>query len=340
MGGPEDQTMKALVTGGGGFLGSAIVAQLLARGDEVTVLGRSRYPRVEAMGARCLQVDLTDPARVEGALAGHEVVYHVAARAGIWGTFEDYYNANVRATLNVLDACRAHRIPRLVYTSSPSVTFDGGDTLGSDERLPYPRRFLNHYSHTKALAEQMVLRCNGLDGVATVSLRPHIIWGPYDNHILPRLVTRAREGKLIQVGNGTNRVDITYVDNAARAHLQACEALPRVGGKAYFISQGQPVLLWPWINELLAQLGLPAVRRSIPFPAAYALGAMLEKVHRFVSGEPRMTRFLACQLGKSHYYNIEAAQRDFGYEPEVSTAQGLERTVEWLRSSSLELCPA
>ncbi|MEW6279654.1 MAG: NAD-dependent epimerase/dehydratase family protein [Candidatus Eremiobacterota bacterium] len=343
--------MKALVTGGGGFLGGAIVAQLMEQGHQVTTFSRGRYPRVEALGARCLQGDLSDPPAVSQAVAGCDVVFHVAARAGIWGSFEEYFDANVRGTLNVLDACRAHRISRLVYTSSPSVTFGGEESLGSDERLPYPRRFLNHYSRTKAMAERMVLGANGHDGLSTVSLRPHIIWGPHDNHILPRLIARAREGKLLQVGNGTNRVDITYVDNAARAHLQAAERLSPespVAGRAYFLSQGEPVALWPWINDLLIRLGIAPVRRKIPFRAAYALGAVLEFAHGVIGlgkgglrpppsnprlGEPRMTRFVACQLGMSHFYNIEAAHRDLGYQARVSTAEGLERTVAWLQQA-------
>lgn len=330
--------MKALVTGGGGFLGGALARRLLADGHEVCVLGRNRYPEMEALGAKGIVADLADRARVLTACAGMDVVFHVGARAGLWGSFQDYYNSNVLGTVNVLDGCRESRVPRLVYTSSPSVTFDGQDHLGADERLPYPRRFLNAYSQTKAMAEKFVLKANGEHGVSTVALRPHIIWGPGDNHILPRLIARARQGKLLRVGDGSNRVDVTYVDNAVQAHLAAAERLEPgapLAGKAYFLSQGQPVVLWDWVNQWLERLGIAPVRRSIPFRAAYALGAAMEKAYGLLrkTEEPRMTRFLACQLARSHYYNLEAARRDLGYEPAVGMSEGMDRTVEQLRAT-------
>ncbi|MCE7873244.1 NAD-dependent epimerase/dehydratase family protein [bacterium CPR1] len=329
--------MKALVTGGGGFLGGALARRLLADGHEVFVLGRNRYPEMEALGAKGIVADLADRSRVVSACAGMDVVFHVGARAGLWGSFEDYYNSNVLATINVLDGCREGGVSRLVYTSSPSVTFDGQDHLGADERLGYPRKFLNFYSQTKAMAEKLVLKANGEHGVLTVALRPHIIWGPGDNHILPRLIARARQGKLVRVGDGSNRVDVTYVDNAVEAHLQAAERLEpsaALAGKAYFLSQGQPVVLWDWVNQWLERLGIAPVRRSIPFRAAYTMGAALEKVYGLLgkTEEPRMTRFLACQLARSHYYNLEAARRDLSYQPAVGMAEGMDRTVELLLS--------
>ncbi len=334
----QEALVKALVTGGGGFLGGALARRLLQDGHEVHVLGRNRYPEMEALGARGIQADLADRTRVVTACAGMDAVFHVGARAGLWGSFEDYYRSNVQGTVNVLDGCREAGVGKLIYTSSPSVTFDGEDHLGADERLPYPRKFLNAYSQTKAMAEKIVLKANGEHGVATVALRPHIIWGPGDNHILPRLITRARQGKLLRVGDGSNRVDVTYVDNAVHAHLLACDRLEPgapLAGKAYFLSQGQPVLLWEWVNQWLDRLGIAPVRKSIPFRVAYALGAAMEKAYRLLrkTEEPRMTRFLACQLARSHYYNLQSARRDLGYEVAVGMSEGMERTVEQLRNS-------
>lgn len=328
--------MKALVTGGGGFLGSALSARLLNEGHQVTVLGRNRYPAVEALGARGVVADLADRGAVAAACQGHDTVFHVGAKAGLWGSFQDYYDSNVKATINVLDGCRAARVPKLIFTSSPSAIFDGSDHLGADERLPYPQRFLSAYSQTKAMAEKIVMRSNGVDGLATVSLRPHLIWGPGDNHILPRVIDRARQGHLIRVGDGTNRVDVIYIDNAVQAHVQAWERLESPGsacaGKTYFLSQGKPVVLWDWIDDWLTRLGIPLPKRSVGFRTAYALGAMLEKTYALLrkTQEPRMTRFLACQLARSHYYNLEAACRDLGYTPLVELEQGMERTVEFM----------
>jgi 2-alkyl-3-oxoalkanoate reductase len=323
--------MNALVTGGGGFLGGAVVRQLLARGDTVRSFSRQRYPD---SGVEQIQGDIVDAAAVDRAVAGCDVVFHVAAKAGVWGSADEYHRANVVGTENVIAACRRNGVSRLVFTSSPSVVAAGHDIAGGDESLPYPRRYLAHYPRTKAIAERLVLNANSPD-LATVALRPHIIWGPGDNHLIPRLIERARAGKLRQVADGANMVDVTYVDNAAVAHLLAADRLTPgspVAGKAYFISQGEPVLLWPFINRILALAGLPPVTRRVPMMAAYTAGALLETAYRVLgrTDEPRMTRFLARQLGTSHWFDISAARRDLSYQPTVSTEEGLRRLGEWL----------
>src|SRR5262249_48691176 len=147
------------------------------------------------------------------------------------------------------------------------VVYHGKDQEGVDESVPYPQRFEAAYPHTKALAEQLVLKANGPE-VATVSLRPHLIWGPGDPHLLPRLLARARAGKLRQIGYQNKLVDSIYVDNAADAHLLAANRLvpsSAIAGKAYFLSQGEPVPLWDLINRMLAAGGAPPVTRRVPF---------------------------------------------------------------------------
>jgi nucleoside-diphosphate-sugar epimerase len=327
--------MEALVTGAGGFLGGAIAEQLVARGDYVRAFSRRPHPHLHALGVESIQGDVRDAAAVENACRGMEVVFHVAGVAGIWGPWKDYYEINTLGTKNVLIACRKTDVRRMVYTSSPSVTFSAGDQLGIDESVPYPRRWLCHYPHSKALAERMALEANGKEGLLTCALRPHLIWGPRDMHLIPRLLERARLGKLVRVGDGTNRIDMVYVENAARAHLQAADALrpgAAVCGRPYFISQGQPVNCWTWIGEILSMAGLPPLRRSIPFRLAWWIGAVLELKHYllFRGGEPRMTRFLAAQLARSHFFDIRRAQQDFGYVVRVSTAEGMKRLAEWL----------
>lgn len=330
--------MKALVTGGGGFVGRGITERLLARGDAVVVLARGTYPELEARGARVVRADLTDAAAVATACDGVDVVFHVAARAGIWGSYATFHQPNVEGTRNVLDGMRAHRVARLVYTSSPSVTFDGADAVNADERLPYPARFENAYSATKAQAEQMVLGAAQRGEVAAVALRPHLIWGPGDPHLIPRVVKAARAGRLMQVGDGANEVDITYVDNVVDAHILAGDAVGpdhACNGRAYFVSNGAPVRLWPWINALLERLGVAPVRRRISVNAARRIGAVMETAYRVLRlpGEPRMTRFLAAQLGTSHWYDISALRRDLGYTPQVGLDEGFERLVAWLKAS-------
>jgi nucleoside-diphosphate-sugar epimerase len=322
--------VKALVTGAGGFLGLYIVEQLVARGERVRAYCRRRYPELEALGVEIIAGDVRDREATIAACREVDIVFHVAGIAGIWGPWDEFHGINTLGTQHVVEGCRRHRVPKLVYTSSPSVTFDGGDQCDVDESAPYPPRWLCHYQHTKALAEQHVLASHGVDGVATCALRPHLIWGPRDRHLIPRLLERARSGTLRRVGDGGNRVDTIYVENAAAAHLQAADALgptSAVGGRAYFISQGEPVNCWGWIDELLALAGLPKLTRSISAGAAWAIGAGMEAVYRTLrlQSEPRMTRFLAAQLSRSHYFDISRARNDFGFEPRISTEEGMRR---------------
>lgn len=328
--------MRALVTGGGGFLGGAIVSKLLARGDRVRSFSRGDYPALREQGVELARGDLCDSAAVRAAASGCDVVYHVAAKAGFWGSFDEYRRANVDGTRNVLDACRALGIARLVYTSTPSVVYAGGDIEGGNESLPYPARFEAAYPETKARAEQSVLAANSPE-LATVALRPHLVWGPGDNHLIPRLVERARQGTLVRIGRRPCLIDTVYVDNAADAHLLAADRLApgsRAAGRAYFISNGEPIPCAQMIDLVMEAAGLPPLRRSISPWLARMLGALAEDAHRLLRrrGEPRLTRFLVSQLSTAHWFDISAARKDLGYEPSVSIEQGMRKLADWLRS--------
>ncbi|QXE92025.1 NAD-dependent epimerase/dehydratase family protein [Geomonas subterranea] len=319
--------MRALVTGGGGFLGSAIVRQLRARGDQVVSFSRGEYPGLAALGVEQRRGDLSDLNAVVEAAKGCDVVFHVAAKAGIWGDFQEYYLANVVGTENVVSACRILGIARLVHTGSPSVVFDGSDVEGGDESLPYPAHFEAHYPHTKALAEKSVLAANSRT-LSTVSLRPHLIWGPGDNHLVPRIVAKGRAGALRRIGTRACLVDTVFVENAAEAHLNAADRLAPeapLAGKAYFISNGEPVPLWDMVNAILEAAGVPPVTRTIPAGVAYAAGIACEIAWRSLRlrGEPPMTRFVAKELATSHWFDISAARRDLGYFPRISIQEGL-----------------
>lgn len=331
--------MKALVTGGGGFLGRRIVELLVERGDEVRVLARRRYPDVERLGARGCEGDLRDADAVRRAVDGVDVVFHVAAKAGLWGAKREYRGINVDGTRNVIDAMRDTGAPRLVFTSTPSVVGYATDVENGRPDLPHAVRHESHYPATKAEAERMVCASNG-PGLATVALRPHLIIGPGDNNLMPRVVQRAAQGALPVVGDGRNRVDLTYIDNAAWAHLDAADALTNSAappaGRAYFISNGEPVLLWEWLAALFAELGVASPRRRLSLRAARAVAGMLEAVWWGfgLPGEPRMTRFLASALARSHWYDMGPAQRDFGYRVRVRMGEATRRTVAWLKEST------
>jgi 2-alkyl-3-oxoalkanoate reductase len=327
--------VKVLVTGGGGFLGGVIVRQLLERGDEVRSFSRGEHPGLAKLGVQQFRGDLMEQDALLRASSGCDVVFHVAAKAGIWGPYQEFYQSNVIGTENVIAACRANGIQRLVYTSSPSVIFDGHDVEGGDESLPYPSHYDAHYPRTKARAEQMVLAANS-SSLGTVSLRPHLIWGPGDNHLVPRLVAKARKNRLRRIGDRPCMVDTVYVDNAAQAHLLAGDRLfpgSEVAGKSYFITNGEPIPLWEMVDRILAAAGLPPVTRSISPGLASSAGVICEILWSTfrLSGEPPMTRFVARELATAHWFTLVAARRDLSYEPLVSLDEGLARLHAWMQ---------
>lgn len=320
---------RALVTGGGGFVGFAITKRLLDLGVEPVVMGRNQYPHVAEIGVEQKSGDIRDKEAVCHAARGCDTVFHVAAKAGIWGGKEKYFGINYHGTKNIIQACRDNKISSLVYTSTPSVVFASHSIRGAGESLPYADKFLCYYAASKAAAEKCVLAANS-PALSTIALRPHLVWGPGDTNLIPRLVKKGQKGQLKQVGDGANLVDISYIDNVVEAHILAAEMRGQnAAGRAYFISQGQPVNLWGWINNLFKRLDIPLVNKKISFPMAYFAGMMFELVYKAVGikREPPMTRFLALQLAKSHWFSIAAAKNDFGYEPLVSNEEGMRRMI-------------
>jgi len=325
--------MKVLVTGGSGFLGLAIVRMLVDNGHTARSFSRGDYPQLRAAGMDIQRGDLTDLKAFRQAASGCDAIIHTAAKAGVWGPAEDYERINIQGTRNVIQVCRELQIRRLVYTSSASVVFTGSDEDGIDESTPYAQRFLADYPRTKALAEQAVLAANDSE-LATIALRPHLIWGPGDPHLVPRVLSRARAGKLALVGNGSNLVDSTYVENAALAHLLALEKLcldAACAGKAYFISNGEPLAMETLLNRILAAADLPPINRYIHPQLAYMGGAILEIVYRrlWPQYEPIMTCFVARQLATSHWFQLDRARQDLGYQPHIKLDEGF----QYLRDS-------
>ncbi|MDH5509174.1 MAG: NAD-dependent epimerase/dehydratase family protein [Nitrospinota bacterium] len=328
--------MKALVTGGRGFLGRYIIEKLLEKQWSVVSLSRQPDPELLKLGVPTVTASVTDKAALVPACADMDVVFHVAAKVGMGGPWSEFYETNVIGTQNVIEACVHNGVTRLIYTSSPSVVFDGSDHDLLDESAPYPAKYLAHYPETKAMAEREVLRANGRDGLLTCSLRPHLVWGPRDTNLIPRLIDRAKKGKVKIVGDGNNVVSNVYVENAADAHLLAaeklCEGSPGAGS-AYFITQPEPVKLWDWINEILEGLDLPRVTQKVPFGVAYAVGGAMELAYGALGleSEPVMTRFLAQQMARSHHYSIEKARRELGWEPAIGHREGMDRLIRDFR---------
>lgn len=346
--------MNVLVTGGG-FLGTRITEMLLQRGDHVRVLSRRPLPELIKLGAETIQADIRNMDSVQNACTNMDAVIHTAAKTDLWGARKEFFEINARGTANVIQACLACGVERLVHTSSPSVVFNGATIENGDESLPVASRFLSPYPASKAVAEAMVLDANGWEMVretvnpdavdilqkydsevrqlATCVLRPHLIWGPRDPHFVPRLLDAAAKRRIRRVGNGDNRVSITYIDNAAMAHLLALDRLridSPIAGQAYFINDPDPVNLWDWVDDLIRKLGKSPPRNAMSYRTAYRLGALLEIAHRLIPslGAPRMTRFLAEQLGKSHWFSCDKARKELGYTPIVDSQTGLNLLIQ------------
>lgn len=328
---------RYVITGGGGFVGKALGKALCAKGHEVVAIARGEYPELQDFGISSAVVDITSPVeRWRDIFKGFDGVFHTAAKVDMWGRREDFFKTNVVGTQNVIAACRYAGVKNMVFTSSPSVIHDGNDLVGVDETYPYPRHFDAYYPETKALAENEVLAVNGT-GIKTVALRPHLIWGPGDTNLIPTIVERAKAGTLKRIGDGSNKVDLTFIDDCVEAHVLAMSALERgdqaVYGKVYFISQGDPVNMWDWINDVLVMSGLPQVRRSVPKGIAMAAARVCERVARVLNAigyqyTPLLTRFLVSEMSTHHFFSIEAAKRDLAYIPSYTIKEAMKKTFQ------------
>ncbi len=318
--------MKVLVTGATGFLGSHTVAALQARGDEVLAIGRDPV-KLGRLTAPTVRADLTDLPALTRACRGVDAVVHTAALSAPWGRLEDFQRSNVLGTQNVLNACLQTGVRRLIHISSPAVIFDDQDQFAVPDDAPYPLRFSSHYALTKKLAEELV-RAAPLERVV---LRPKALYGPGDRSLLPRLVRAARLGRLPQIGDGQNRLELTYISDAVTAILFALET-PLTREAPYTITGGQPVLLWGAVRRLLLGLGLSDRLPVISLPVALVVARSLESIAALTGREPRLTRYTAQILARTQTYDTSRARTDLGFVPRVGLEEGLERTLVALRT--------
>ena len=327
--------MNILVTGGGGFLGQAVVRALLERGHEVATLNRSAYPALDALDVEQHRGDIADAGAVDAACRRRDAVIHVAARAGPGLYTPDFVAANVVGTGNVIDACRKHGVGILVHTSSPSVVHAGGDIEGGNESLPLASHHPAPYPATKTEAERLALGANG-DDLRVCALRPHLIWGPGDNHLLPRLIERNRAGRL-KLPAPDKMIDTVYIDNAAEAHVKALEDLAgpgRSAGRAYFITNGEPRPVAAIMASLLEAAGesprIGTVNPKIAMAAATVIEALWRGLR--LKSDPPVSRFVVDHLATAHWFSIAAARRDLDWAPTVTIDQGLEYLERSFRS--------
>ncbi|MCK5099322.1 MAG: NAD-dependent epimerase/dehydratase family protein [Desulfobacteraceae bacterium] len=330
---------KVLVTGGGGFLGKAIVKKLLVKGFMVKSFSRNYYPGLDELGVEQIQGDLQNSNQIMDASKDCDLVFHVAAKPGLWGAWDDFYGVNVTGTRNVINACKKNKITRLIYTSSPSVVFNGKDMEGVDEAVPYPEKFEGYYSETKAIAEKLVIE-ESFENLKTIILRPHLIWGPEDNHVVPGIISRAKSLK--KIGRLDDLVDTIYIDNAADAHIMAAEKLitnPLLSGSVYFISQDDPVSKWEIADKFLEAAGLSPIKGKVSAKTAYIAGVVCEFFYKIfkIKKDPPMTKFAAKELATSHWFDISKAKKELGYVPKVSIEQGLKQLKQWFEKENAKI---
>jgi len=321
--------MNAMVTGGGGFIGSALVGELIKKGFKVTSFSQGDYPGLRKIGVKPIRGNLSDQDSVIKASKNIDIIFHVAAKAGSNGDYSEFYETNVTGTENIINACKINKIPYLIFTSSASVVFDGKDIEGSDESLPYPAHPASYYTATKAMAEKLILNANS-DSLKTLSLRPHLVYGPGDNHLLPGIILKAAYGRLRRIGNCRNIVDVSYIDNVVAAHINAAQAIlndPDTGGQAYFISNGEPVLLWDFLDMILQVSGLGPVKKSVPVWIAMVISHLTQTFHEvfYKDQESLITPFIVSELVHSHWFNINKARKYLNYNPVISNSEGLKR---------------
>lgn len=327
--------MNVLVTGGGGFMGMALIKRLIKEGHQVTSFSRREYPLHWALGISSIQADIRDPKAIEKGCKGRDVVFHLAAKVGIWGPYDAYYSTNVTGTLNVIKACRKQGVRGIVFTSSSSVVFDGSDLDGIDESYPYPDRHGSHYASTKAMAERLIIEANS-ESLKTISLRPHLVWGPYDAHIIPGVLRRASTGKLRRIGDKEHFIDTTYIDNMIDAlvlALAALESKPEVAGRNFFITNGEPARVWDFVNSIIQIAGHPPVQKKLPERVAMFAATIAEWFHQLfkMKSEPFMTRYAIKELCTNHWFDISSARKILGYNPRVSYAEGFKHLREYLK---------
>lgn len=327
--------MNVLVTGGGGFMGMALIKRLIAEGHKVTSFSRRDYPLHWALGISSIQGDIRDAKAIEKACKDKDVVFHLAAKIGIWGAYDDYNSTNVTGTLNVIKACRKQGVTRIVFTSSSSVIFDGSDMDGIDESQPYPEKLGSHYSTTKAMAERLIVEANS-DELKTIALRPHLVWGPYDAHLIPGILKRAGSGKMRRIGYKEHFIDTTYIDNMTDALLLAAKALEsnkEASGKVLFITNGEPARVWDFLNSIIQLAGHEPVQKKIPEKVAMVAAGFAEWSHKFfkIKSEPFMTRNAIKELCTNHWFDISNAREILGYTPRVSYSEGFKHLKEYLK---------
>jgi sterol-4alpha-carboxylate 3-dehydrogenase (decarboxylating) len=324
---------KILITGGQGFVGRALVERFADLGHEVTCLDMK--DSAFRKGVRFIRADIRDLDAVRSACAGMDTVVHNASLVHTkHNREEDVWAVNLGGTENFLKACEEAGVGRLVYISSASAVYEGGDIENGDESLPYSTISQAPYADSKIAAEKLVLAHRG--ATQACAIRPHVIFGAGDNRFIPNIVEKAKAGKLGRaVGNRDKLSDFTYISNLVDAVVAAEDRLvpgSPVCGQAYFITNGEPMAFFDFIEKFIIEMGYPPIRGKVPFWLAYTAAAIYEAIDTLKGGtlnaENGLSRFAVRYMVTHHYFNIAKAKRDLGWTPKVSLADGIRMTVD------------
>lgn len=333
--------VRSLVIGGSGFLGCHLVERLLANGSNVVVFDLHKYTHEDATNAEQVRVctgTVTQLGDVVSACRGVDVVYHCVSADPLDNRNESLMlSVNVEGTKNIIEACKQTGVRRLVYVSTASVVFDGNHMIDVDETKSYPKTFIDFYSKTKADAEKLVLAANR-ESLQTCAIRPSAIFGERDPALVPRLVEAGRAGKTKYIiGNGKTMWEFTYVGNVADACIKAAENLvagSSVAGQAYFITNDETTLFWEQCGVILGGLGYPVPSICIPYVICFCVAVLIEIVLLLLSPiyrpkkPPTFSRQRVALLTSHRKISCAKAKKDFGYKPQVSMEEGMQRTVE------------
>ncbi|XP_032993166.1 sterol-4-alpha-carboxylate 3-dehydrogenase, decarboxylating [Lacerta agilis] len=326
---------KCTVIGGSGFLGQHMVQSLLEKGYTVNVFDvREGFKNSKV---QFFLGDLCDKKDLLPALQGVTVVFHCASPSPSSHNRDLFYKVNYLGTKAVIEACKEAGVEKLVLTSSASVVFEGTDIKHGTEDLPYAKKPIDYYTETKILQEKEVLSANDPErNFFTTAIRPHGIFGPQDPHLVPVIIQAAKSGKMkFMIGDGKNLVDFTFVENVVHGHMLAAEQLERdspLCGKAFHITNDEPILFWEFMSRILTGLGYGAPKYRIPYWLAYYLAFLLSLVvmllSPFVTIHPTFTPMRVALAGTFHYYSCERAKKHMGYKPLVSLDEAVAKTIK------------
>jgi nucleoside-diphosphate-sugar epimerase len=317
-----EQKLKIIITGATGFIGRNLAEAFFADGMEVAATGRNEDigKTLFKQGIHFKTADITSLQELEEAFCPADCAIHCAAKSGDWGMFDEFYQANVIGTLNVVAACRTYNIKRLLFISTPSVYVDGRDryTIRESETLPTPQ--LTHYSMTKLIAEQELLSLPRHE-IEIIIFRPRAVYGPYDNNFVPRIMRMAKKKRFPLIAGGRAIVDVTYIENLVDLVRTALNAPSAVWNQVYNVSNGDPITIARWFEKMLGVLGLPFRPKNVPEIAAYSLAALMEAGVYLPFGprKPLMTKFAVRYMARSMTLSKAKVAENLAYQPRFST---------------------